>query len=131
MEQTREKLQLYTIERTRNNTFISVQFNTMRSSTLLALLTFQGLKSFLKGPSFLSFAASVRARNLLNPVVAAPRPNAAALVRTSSLDAISPTVGLVIVGAGGVLEATGGADGETEGCVIPGPCLLKSSSMLC
>lgn len=90
------------------------------------------MKSFLKGPSFLSFAASVRAKNLLNPVVAAPRPRAAALVRTSSRDAISPTVGLVIVGAGGVLETTGGADGdETEGCVIPGPCLLKSSNMLC
>lgn len=66
-------------------------------------------------------------------MVAAPRPSAAARVRTSSLDAISPTVeGLVTVGAGGVLETTGGADGdETEGCVIPGPCLLKSSSILC
>jgi hypothetical protein len=63
-----------------------------------------GLKSFLKGPSFLSLAASVSARNRLNPVVAAPRPSAAALVRTSSREATSPTaVGL------GTTGATGGA----------------------
>lgn len=94
----------------------------------------QALKSFLKGPSFRSFAASVNARNLLNPVVAAPRPSAAALVSTSSLEAISPaeagfdiraTVGAVGRGMGGA------AGGGIEGCVIPGPCLLKSSSMLC
>ena len=49
----------------------------------------QALKSFLKGPSLRSFAASVRARNLLNPVVAAPLPRAAALVSTSSLELVA------------------------------------------
>lgn len=66
--------------------------------------------------------------------MAAPRPSAAALVSTSSLEAISPaeagfdiraTVGAVGRGMGGA------AGGGIEGCVIPGPCLLKSSSMLC
>lgn len=47
------------------------------------------MNSFLKGPSFRSFAASVKARNLLNPVVAAPLPSAAALVKTSSLEAVA------------------------------------------
>lgn len=86
-----------------------------------------GLKSFLKGPSLRSFAASVKARNLLNPVVAAPLPSAAALVNTSSREATSPIeAGLGITGA-----AAGTTDGMIEGCVIPGPCLLKSSSTLC
>lgn len=87
------------------------------------------LNSFLKGPSFRSLAASVRARNLLNPVVAAPRPSAAALVSTSSLEVINPTdIGLLITGAAG---AAGAAGTTIEGCVIPGPCLLKSSRIAC
>ncbi|GKD90106.1 hypothetical protein Tco_1365613, partial [Tanacetum coccineum] len=49
----------------------------------------QALKSFLNGPSVRSFATSVKARNLLKPVVAAPLPRAATLVSTSSLDARS------------------------------------------
>lgn len=92
------------------------------------------LNSFLKGPSFLSLAASVRARNLLKPVVAAPRPSAAALVNTSSREAaMKPTaVEVVSAGAGGAaVGVAGGTDGTMAGCVMPGPCLLKSSSMLC
>lgn len=92
------------------------------------------LKSFLKGPSFRSFAASVRARNLLKPVVAAPRPSAAALANTSSREAMSPTEArlgrLAITGAAGAVGAAG-TGGAIEGCVIPGPCLLKSSSIVC
>jgi hypothetical protein len=57
-------------------------------------------KSFLNGPSFWSFAASVSARNLLKPAVAAPRPSAAAQVRTSSRVAINPTVELATAGKG-------------------------------
>lgn len=75
----------------------------------------------------------MRARNLLKPVVAAPRPSAAARASTSSLEAISPIeaeLGIreAAAGAGWTVVATTGA---IEGCVIPGPCLLKSSSMLC
>lgn len=94
------------------------------------------LKSFLKGPSLRSFAASVSARNLLNPVVAAPRPSAAALVSTSSREAITPTeAGLTtagVAGATGTVRAawTSGV-AVMEGCVIPDPRLLKSSSILC
>lgn len=94
------------------------------------------LKSFLKGPSFRSFAASVSARNLLNPVVAAPRPSAAALVSTSSREAITPTeAGFATVRAAGATGAVGVAwttgVAVMEGCVIPDPRLLKSSSILC
>ena len=93
------------------------------------------LKSFLKGPSFRSFAASVRARNLLKPVVAAPLPSAAARANTSSREAISPTAAeLGITAAAAAPEAGWTAvatEGEIEGCVIPGPCLMKSSNMLC
>lgn len=72
---------------------------------------FHALKSFLKGPSFRSLAASVRARNLLNPVVAAPLPSAAALVSTSSLEAIIPgEAGLVKAGGAGALETAGTID---------------------
>ena len=67
----------------------------------------------LKGPSFRSFAASVKARNLLNPVVAAPLPSAAALVSTSSREAINPR--LVITGAAGAVGAAGAADSATVG----------------
>lgn len=93
---------------------------------------FQALKSFLKGPSFRSFAASVKARNLLNPVVAAPLPSAAALVSTSSREAISPIE--VILGnarAIGAVGAAGRTDCTIEGCVIPGPRLMKSSRIVC
>lgn len=90
------------------------------------------LKSFLKGPSFRSFAASVKARNLLNPVVAAPLPSAAALVSTSSREATSPIeAGLDITVAAEAVGAAGTTVDTTEGCVIPGPCLLKSSNILC
>ena len=74
---------------------------------------FHALKSFLNGPSFRSFAASVRARNRLKPVVAAPRPSAAALVSTSSREAINPAVELAIAG----LAGTGGAAGATDGAI--------------
>ena len=68
----------------------------------------------------------------MNPVVAAPLPSAAALVSTSSREAISPIeTGLGIAGAAAEAEgAAGTTDVTTEGCVIPGPCLLKSSSIL-
>lgn len=94
------------------------------------------LKSFLKGPSFRSFAASVSARNLLNPVVAAPRPSAAALVSTSSREAITPTeAGLATAAVAGAIAAVGATwttgVAVMEGCVIPDPRLLKSSSILC
>lgn len=91
-----------------------------------------GLKSFRKGPSFLSFAASVRARNLLKPVVAAPRPNAAALASTSSREATTAdTAGLMIAGgADGAVEVAT-EDGAIDGCLMLDPCLLKSSSMVC
>ena len=46
------------------------------------------LKSFLKGPLVWSFAASVRARKCLKPMGAAPLPSVAAVVCTSSLDAL-------------------------------------------
>ena len=59
-----------------------------------------GLKSFLNGPSLRSLAASVRAKNLLKPVVAAPLPSAAARASTSSREAISPIAAeLAIAGA--------------------------------
>jgi hypothetical protein len=93
---------------------------------------FQALKSFLKGPSFRSFAASVKARNLLNPVVAAPLPRAAALVSTSSREAISPNEAIFgIAGAAGAAGVAGTTDATIDGCVIPGPRLTKSSNILC
>jgi len=91
----------------------------------------QALKSFRKGPSFLSLAASVRARNLLKPVEAAPRPRAAALVSTSSPEAIYQTAMLDIAGAIMGSGAAGTMGGATGGCVIPGPSLLKSSNIVC
>ena len=93
------------------------------------------LKSFRKGPSLRSLAASVKARNLLNPVVAAPRPSAAALVSTSSRDAINPTearfeiAGTVAAGGAGDIAWPSGA--TLEGCEIAGAPLLKSSNILC
>jgi len=72
--------------------------------------------------------------NFLKPVLAAPLPRAAALVKTSSLFAMNPAAvaGLVIAngGAGGVGIGCGIA-AATDCCVNPGPCLLKSSSILC
>lgn len=94
---------------------------------------FHALKSFLNGPSFRSLAASVKARNLLNPVVAAPLPSAAALVNTSSLEAIIPSeVGLVSAGGAGGLGTAGTTDvARGSGRVIPDPRLLKSSNIFC
>lgn len=90
------------------------------------------LNSFLKGPSFRSFAASVKARNLLNPVVAAPRPSAAALVNTSSREVTNPVEAeFGITEDGGAGGAAGTTDGAIVGCVVPGPCLLKSSRIVC
>lgn len=93
------------------------------------------LKSFLKGPSFRSFAASVSARNLLNPVVAAPRPSAAALVNTSSREAVTPGEAAGTTDAAGAIGRVRAAcvagAAEMEGCAIPDPRLLKSSSILC
>lgn len=93
------------------------------------------VKSFLNGPSFRSLAASVRARNLLNPVVAAPLPSAAALASTSSLEVIiAAETGFAITGATEGVEAAGATEGEgptTVGLVIPDPRLLKSSNILC
>lgn len=71
----------------------------------------------------------------MNPVVAAPRPSAAARASTSSLEVMSPSEAEL-----GITEATAAAgddwtvvttDCVIEGCVIPGPCLLKSSSIVC
>lgn len=106
---------------------------------------FYALKSFLNGPSFRSLAASVRARNLLNPVVAAPRPSAAALASTSSREATIPAeaelamevrpkeeVGAtVVVGPTGATGPAGTIGGAIETCCIPDPRLLKSSSIFC
>lgn len=92
------------------------------------------LKSLLKGPSLRSLAASVRAMNFLKPVLAAPLPRAAALVNTSSLFAMNPAAvaGLVIASGGAGVAGIGcGIAAATDGCVNPGPCLLKSSSILC
>lgn len=88
-------------------------------------------------------AASVKARNLLKPVVAAPRPRAAARVSTSSRDiviapaapapafeAVDEVVTVEAVGGVGGAECTTTA-GATEGCLILGLCLLKSSIMAC
>ena len=86
------------------------------------------LNSFLKGPSLRSLSASVRARNHLKPVEAAPRPSAAALVSTYSRGAIKPTA-LEAVIAGLIAGVAGGATNGT-GCIIPCLCLLKSSSMI-
>ncbi|KAL8129249.1 hypothetical protein V2J09_018404 [Rumex salicifolius] len=86
----------------------------------------QGLNNFLNGPSLRSLAASVRARNLLNPVVAAPRPSTAALASTSSREASAPEVVAMAVlglgmGAGGVCAAVDGATdsvmAEEEGII--------------
>lgn len=109
-----------------------------------------GLKSFRKGPSLRSLAASVKARNLLKPVVAAPLPRAAARVRTSSRDAIGPPAAAAAAEAAEPAAATaavvegvdagslwlgGGAEmatvGAVDGCVMAGLCLLNSSSMAC
>lgn len=97
------------------------------------IIFFHALKSFLNGPSFRSLAASVKARNLLNPVVAAPLPSAAALVNTSSLEAIIPSeVGLVRAGGAGGLGTAGTTDvARGSGRVIPDPRLLKSSNIFC
>ncbi|KAL9398124.1 hypothetical protein Peur_007085 [Populus x canadensis] len=54
----------------------------------------------VRGMTFRAACASVSARNLLKPVVAAPRPSAAAQVRTSSRVAINPTVKLATAGEG-------------------------------
>lgn len=90
------------------------------------------MKKFLKGPSFLSFAASVKAKNLLNPVVAAPRPRAAARVNTSSREAMPMSDDDVVFastgGENGVGVATGVAIGD---CIFPVLCLLNSSNMVC
>lgn len=68
----------------------------------------------------------------MNPVVAAPRPSAAALVSTSSLGTRSPAdAGFCIRATVGAVGTGVTAGGGIEGCVIPGPCLLKSSSILC
>lgn len=104
--------------------------------------TFYALNSFLNGPSFRSLAASVRARNLLNPVVAAPRPSAAALASTSSREAMIPVEAELAmevrpkeeVGATMVVCPTGAmgpAGGAIEACCIPERRLLKSSSIFC
>lgn len=76
------------------------------------------LNNFLNGPSLRSFAASVKARNLLKPVVAAPLPRAAALVSTSSLEMIAPgdDAALVMVGAIEVF----GVDVTTEEAIMVG-----------
>lgn len=73
------------------------------------------LNNFLNGPSLRSFAASVNARNLLKPVVAAPLPRAAALVSTSSLEVIAP-------GDAAVLVMTGAIEvfGADEGAIMVG-----------
>lgn len=90
-------------------------------------------------------AASVKARNLLKPVVAAPRPRAAARVSTSSRDiviapaAAAPAPAFEAVDEVVTVEAVGGVGGAectttagaTEGCLILGLCLLKSSIMAC
>lgn len=76
------------------------------------------LNNFLNGPSLRSFAASVKARNLLKPFVAAPLPRAAALVSTSSLEMIAPgdAAALVMVGAIEVF----GVDVTTEEAIMVG-----------
>lgn len=76
------------------------------------------LNSFLNGPSLRSFAASVKARNLLKPVVAAPLPSAAALVSTSSLEVMAPGDDAALVMAGAI--EVFGADGTTEGAIMVG-----------
>lgn len=108
---------------------------------------FYALKSLRNGPSFRSLAASVNARNLLNPVVAAPRPRAAARASTSSRFARAPVKAAML----GVIETAGVATdgaiwmdvvvtgaatvGVTAGCLMvgarAGACLLKSSRMAC
>lgn len=64
--------------------------------------------------------------------MAAPRPRAAALVSTSSRDTIA-LAGVVeeggAAGAAGVGGTTTG--GTVDGCLIPDPCLLKSSNIVC
>jgi len=47
--------------------------------------------------------------------VAAPRPSAAALVSTSSREAINPAVELAIAGVAGTRGAAGATDGAIEG----------------
>lgn len=109
--------------------------------------TFYALKSLRNGPSLRSLAASVNARNLLKPVVAAPRPSAAARARTSSWFASAPfkEAMLGVIETAGVATegtiwtdavATGGATvGATTGCLMAGAgagaCLLKSSRIAC
>jgi hypothetical protein len=103
---------------------------------------FYGLKSLRNGPSLRSLAASVNARNLLNPVVAAPRPSAAARARTSSRLERAPVKAAMLgvidtagAGTGAIwtdVVATGGATvGATVGCFMAGASLLKSSSIAC
>lgn len=88
-----------------------VKWQVIRKRSIVFLLWFFHVKSFLKGPSFRSLAASVKARNLLNPVVAAPLPSAAALVKTSSREAIIPgEAGLVKMGGAGALGTAGATD---------------------
>lgn len=94
-------------------------------------INYQALKSLRKGPSFRSFAASVKARNLLNPVVAAPLPSAAALVSTSSLEAITAADDVVAIGGGTGVTTTWIACVATGDSRIPDPRLMKSSNMVC
>lgn len=68
------------------------------------------LNNFLNGPSLRSFAASVKARNLLKPVVAAPLPRAAARVSTSSLEVMAPDDAVALVMAGAI-EVFGADEG--------------------
>jgi hypothetical protein len=104
---------------------------------------FYGLKSLRNGPSLRSLAASVNARNLLNPVVAAPRPSAAARASTSSRFVVRAPVKAAMlgvidtagVGTGAnwtdVVAAGGATVGATVGCFMAGASLLESSSIAC
>lgn len=70
------------------------------------------MKSFLNAPSFLSLVVdSVKAKNLRIPVVAAPRPSAAALATISSFNGMIP--GVIVLAITGAATMVLGADGMT------------------
>ncbi|XVF21852.1 hypothetical protein REPUB_Repub12eG0125100 [Reevesia pubescens] len=96
---------------------------------------FQFVSQKINGSFTVNIRASVKARNLLNPVVAAPRPRAAALVSTSSREAINPTeAGFDIAGtvaAEGAVDIAWPSGATLEGCEIVGTPLLKLSNILC